>query len=168
MKDKLIIAIKLFIIAALSGLALFYINRITDPVIKDNRIKREEEKYEVIFPGYDSYEKVEDDITQIALYDSEKTLMGYIYSASMNNDYGSITLLVGISEADEIVKVEYALLNQTPSYASKVENDDFLGLFTLTTTSDFEDVDVKVGATYSAATTRDLVIMISDYHEEVK
>lgn len=170
MKDKMIIGIKLFLVAALSGFILFGINYITKPIIDENRVKREEEKYALIFPEISTYEKVENaGINQITIYDENNTLLGYIYSSSMNNDYGSVSVLVGIDENSKIVKVEYALLNQTPSYASKVNNPEFLGKFVGNSTDEnYSDFDVKVGATYSATTTRDLVDLISKYHEEVQ
>ncbi|QVK21322.1 FMN-binding protein [Mycoplasmatota bacterium] len=170
MKNKLLIGLKLFVIAALSGLALYGVNELTEDTIIENRIKREEAKYALIFPDYYRNEKTPDEgITQIAIYDEEDNLLGYIYSAGANNDYGSITVLVGVNDMNEIVKVEFASLNQTPSYASKVNNDSFLGRFVGNSTSDsYLDFDVKVGATYSATTTRDLVEFISKYHEGVE
>ncbi|XMB86477.1 hypothetical protein RJG79_01380 [Mycoplasmatota bacterium WC44] len=170
MKDKIVIGIKLFLVAALSGFILFGINYITKPIIDENRVKREEEKYALIFPEISTYVKIEDTgINQITIYDENNTLLGYIYSSTMNNDYGSVSVLVGINEYSEIVKVEFALLNQTPSYASKVNNPEFLGKFIGNSTDeDYSDFDVKVGATYSATTTRDLVEFISQYHEGVE
>lgn len=167
MRDKLIIGIKLFLIAAISGFLLYYINDVTKPIIDENRIKREEEKYALIFPDLSTYEKTEfESITKVFIYDDEEALLGYIYSSGMNNDYGSISILVGINSDDEIVRVEFASLNQTPSYASKVNNDEFLGRFVGNNTDEsYIDFDVKVGATYSASTTRDLIDYISKFHE---
>lgn len=173
MKERIVVGLKLFLVAALSGYVLFLINQLTSPVIEENRIAREEAKYALIFPDMDSYEKasikegfVND---QILIKDSDGMVIGYIYSAAANNDYGSVSLLVGIDQDKNVTRVEFSLLNQTPSYASKVNNPDFLGRFTGNATStSYADFDVKVGATYSATTTRDLVDQISKYHEGVE
>lgn len=173
MREKLIVGIKLFLVAALSGGILFLINDLTAGTIEENRIKREEEKYSLIFPEMDSYEKEEvkqgSIASSITIKDETGTVIGTIYAASANNDYGSVSILVGIDGANTVSKVEYSLLNQTPSYASKVNNPEFLGRFTGNESShNYADFDVKVGATYSATTTRDLVAEISAYHEGVK
>lgn len=173
MKEKIIVGIKLFLVAAISGGLLFLINRQTSPVIDANRIKREEEKYSLIFPEMADYEKEEVKTgsisSMITIKDESGNVIGTIYAASANNDYGSVSVLVGIDGDDEVVKVEFSLLNQTPSYASKVNNPEFLGRFTGNAAShNYTDFDVKVGATYSATTTRDLVEEISVYHGEAK
>ncbi len=173
MKNRLVVGIKLFLVAAVSGYLLFLINQLTSPVIEENRIIREEAKYSLIFPDMDSYTKEEvkegsigDSIT---IFNSDGEVIGTIYSASANNDYGSVSVLVGIDSSNKVAAVEYSLLNQTPSYASKVNNPEFLGRFVGNATSDsYADFDVKVGATYSATTSRDLVEEISKYHEGVE
>ena len=173
MKDKLIVGIKLFLVAGISGFLLFGVNNLTKDTIKENKRIREEQKYTLIFPEMATYEKTELDSGNIAssivIMDESGTVIGTIYSASANNDYGSVSVLVGINDENEISKVEYSLLNQTPSYATKVNNPEFLGLFIGNAAGhDYSDFDVKVGATYSATTTRDLVDEISKYHEGVE
>jgi len=173
MKSKIIVGIKLFIVAALSGYILFLINSVTRPVIDKNRIIREEAKYSVIFPSMDSYEKIEVKEglleARIIIKDVDGVTIGSIYSAGANNDYGSISILIGVDKENNISGVEYTMLNQTPSYASKVSNEEFLNRFIGNATStSYADFDVKVGATYSATTTRDLVDQVSKYHEGVE
>ncbi len=169
MKEKIIVAIKLFLVAALSGGVLFLVNNLTEDTIIENRIRREEEKYALIFPDMDFYEKEEVDSgninSKITIMDEDGTVIGTIYAASAPNDYGSVSILVGIDGEGNVSKVEYSLLNQTPSYASKVNNPDFLGRFIGNSADhDYTEFDVKVGATYSATTSRDLVAEISEYH----
>ena len=173
MKTRIMVGIKLFLVAALSGYVLFLINSLTKPVIDENRIIREEAKYSIIFPSMDSYEKIEVKEgsleSRIIIMDVDGEVVGSIYSASANNDYGSIAILIGIDKDSNISGVEFAMLNQTPSYASKVNNAEFLNRFIGNSTSaSYADFDVKVGATYSATTTRDLVDQVSKYHEGVE
>lgn len=173
MKARIVVGIKLFLVAAVSGYLLFLINSVTKPVIDENKEIRERAKYSLIFPAMDSYEKtkigegVMDSV--IVIKDADGIVIGSIYSAGANNDYGSIAVLIGIDKDSNIKGVEYATLNQTPSYASKVNNDEFVGRFIGNSTdTSYADFDVKVGATYSATTTRDLVDQISKYHEGVE
>ncbi len=173
MKTRIIVGIKLFLVAALSGYVLFLINSITKPVIDENRIIREEATYSIIFPSMDSYEKIEIKEgsldSRVVIKDVDGIIIGSIYSAGANNDYGSIAILIGIDNNNNISGVEFAMLNQTPSYASKVNNEEFLNRFIGNSTStSYADFDVKVGATYSARTTRDLVDQVSKYHEGVE
>ncbi len=169
MREKIVVAIKLFLVAALSGGLLFLVNNLTEETIIENRIKREEEKYALIFPEMVSYEKEEVDsgniASKITIKDENEIVIGTIYAASAPNDYGSVSILVGIDGEGKVSKVEYSLLNQTPSYASKVNNEGFLSRFIGNDANyDYTEFDVKVGATYSATTSRDLVAEISEYH----
>lgn len=169
---RILIGIKLFFVAALSGVLLYFVNSMTKPVIEANQIARATEMYSNIFPEMDSFETTAVSgsavSSVVSIYDKAGESIGAIYSASMNNDYGSITLLVGIGADGEVVNLEYSYMNQTPTYAAKVQTDAFKSKFIGRVSGDsLTDVDVKVGATYSGTTTRDLVQAILDYHEGV-
>lgn len=169
---KLVIGLKLFGIAALSGALLYFVNGFTKPIIEEVQEQRAIEMYSNIFNDLDTFEVVTVDDTvidySVLIKDSSNNEVGTIYSASMNNDYGSITVLVGISIDGEIVGYEYSFMNQTPTYAAKILTDEFKANFISRTTSDsYDDVDVKVGATYSATTTKELIKAVVKYHKGV-
>ncbi len=171
MKDKIFIGIKLFLVAGISGLLLFFVNDFTEDKILENNVSKEESKYILIFPESESYEKVIINAgisTKIVAKNNDGQIIGTIYSANLLNDYGNISVLIGINLENEIVGIEYVELNQTPTYAVKVKEQQFLDKFIGNdTNTNYDDFDTRIGATYSATTVKDLVDLISKYHQEV-
>ncbi len=166
---KFKIVITLVIIASLSGGILAYVESITTPIIAENAAKVEEEIFKEFFPELDTYEteEINDEETGMnfanVVYDANGETLGYIYSATGNNPYGSITAMIAVDLENKIIGLEYSSFNQTPGFGDKVATDEYLGQFNQMPT-DTVEIDGASGATYSSDLVDDLVTTMADYH----
>ena len=76
----------------------------------------------------------------------KENVKGYVFQTSGNNDYGKITMLVGISSSFEIGKI-YMITNEQ-TYAQTL-TDNFINPYN-NQEKQMNDVDVVCGATYGA------------------
>lgn len=160
-------AIVLCIICGLCAVLIAFINFLTAPVIKNNKVKAEAKACSEIFPNME-YEEVElnantDTAIEKKWLAKENGIdVGVIYSVSGRNAYGNISLLVGISKADGSVK-KVVLTTNTQSYAKVVKNH-VNSAYNSGNQVFVDDVDVKCGATFGATLVKELIqIAVSDY-----
>ena len=170
MKKNFKIAAILMIIAAICGLAVSGMNKVTSGIIEKNQLKKEEVLCKEIFSDFsiDNSEIIKEfeneAITKkIVAKDQSGALLGNIYTVSGKNSYGPIVLLVGISSDGKLVSIEF--LENGQSYSSEVQshvdNKYSAGL----SLSDVNAIDTKCGATYGAKTVKELVtIAFEDYN----
>ena len=78
----------------------------------------------------------------------------YVFKTSGSNSYGKITLLVGFDDGKAFVGT-YTITNEQ-TYATTL-NDNYLSVINSKEGSDWQDVDVKCGATYGAKLVRAMV-----------
>ena len=166
MQDKLKKALVLFFIGVISGLSIWFINSVTADRIDDNVLGREEGFYKEIFEIDESVSisftetEVEDGLFEIEIT-SEGNVVGYIYKGIKNNNYGNITVLVGVDNG-EIVNVLISESSNTPNFVKKIENgylEPFMG-------QDTENVtfDSKTGASYTYGSVEEVVTEATDYY----
>lgn len=153
------ISIVLMLVAGLSGALIVLVNMVTEPVILENSKKQEKEALEVIFKDASPevvFDNGEGDVKKVtkALVNGE--VVGYVYRVSGKNAYGIITLLVGVSNSGNVVKVVF--LENGQSFAPKVEDhveatyqDGSID------SNSIENVDVHCGATFGAKLVKSLV-----------
>ena len=171
MKKNFKIAAILMIIAAICGLAVSGMNKVTSGIIERNQLEKEAALFKEIFPEYsiDYSEIIEEGLSveaiskKVVAKDGSGNLLGNIYTVSGKNAYGPIVLLVGISSDGKLVSIEF--LENGQSYSSEVQahvdNKYNAGL----TLSDINAIDTKCGATYGANTVKELVnIAFNDYN----
>ena len=176
MKKNFKIAAILMIIAAVCGLAVSGMNKVTSGIIERNQLEKEAALFKEIFADYDidaSGKPITEGLSNEAI--SKKViarnaageLLGNVYTVSGKNSYGSIVLLVGISSEGKLVSIEF--LENGQSYSGEVQahvdNKYSAGL----TLSDVTAIDTKCGATYGANTVKELVtIAFNDYNGGAK
>ncbi len=121
MLDKLKIALVLVIIGALSGLIIFGVNELTEETIAQNKIDREISYYKDIFDLDDSDVitftsiDLDDGLDQeVTVFDSNDDVIGYIYKATDKNNYGEVTVLVGITVDGVISNAVISSTTNTP------------------------------------------------------
>lgn len=174
MKKNFKIAAILMIIAAICGLAVSGMNKVTSGIIEKNQLKKEEVLCKEIFSEFsiDNSEIVKEfeneAITKkIVAKNSSGSLLGNIYTVSGKNSYGSIVLLVGISSDGKLVSIEF--LENGQSYSSEVQAHVDSKYSSGLTLSDVNSIDTKCGATYGANTVKELVqIAFNDYNGGAK
>lgn len=186
MKNYLKISVVLCAIALICSAILASLNLLTKPIIDDNSAKKQTETIQSIYSEYDSnnskvtYDtangstgKAAEILKVVEAKDASGNILGYVYTVKGSNSYGTIQLMVAISNDNIVHQVEFLENNQ--SFASTVASwvkqtfnnkgsEKHEAGFTSDsvsgkelTESELTSVDVKCGATYGATTVKTLV-----------
>ena len=175
MKKNFKIAAILMIIAAVCGLAISGMNKVTSSVIERNQAEKEAALFKEIFAEYDiDHSQIitegfsNEAITKkVVAKDDSGALLGNIYTVSGKNTYGPIVLLVGISSEGKLVSVEF--LENGQSFSSEVQAHVDSKYSAGLTLSQVTSIDTNCGATYGANTVKELVtIAFNDYNGGAK
>ena len=175
MKKNFKIAAILMIIAAVCGLAVSGMNKVTSRVIERNQAEKEAALFKEIFTQYDidNSEIIVENLNNPAITkkviakDASGTLLGNVYTVSGKNSYGAVVLLVGINSEGKLVSIEF--LENGQSYSSEVQAHVDSKYVSGLTLSDVSGIDTKCGATYGANTVKELVqIAFNDYNGGAK
>lgn len=178
MLNKLKTALVLVIIGGLSGFIIFGVNELTSEQIQTNIGEQEKAYYRDIF-GIDDDFKMYLDITEldgeldqeIVIYEADSNnnkidgvIYGIAYKDIAKNNYGDITVLVGIDLEGNISKVVIGSNNNTPTFVNKIKTkylDSFIG-------QDISDysVDTFTGASYTYGSVINAIGLASDYYLE--
>lgn len=160
MLDKLKVALVLVIIGAISGFLIYYTNEQTYQTIADKREAQELDFYKDIF-GIELTEVItienvdfvlnieEEDVamTEITVFNSNEEVVGYVYKGSETNNYGDITVLMGISLDGTIADVVISQSTNTPTFVKKIK-DKFLPNFAGQEASELI-LDARTGASFT-------------------
>lgn len=168
MLDKLKTAIVLVAIGAISGFLIWGTNEITAEGIADNNVLREQSYYASIF-------EVEGDITftstkiegtlseEVEIFDASGVSLGYVYKGTETNNYGDITVLIGITNEGTIKNVVISGTTNTPTFVKKIK-DNYLSPFTGQST-DSVTFDERTGASFTYGSVETMVDAASTYFE---
>ena len=114
---------------------------------------------------YEANDLDRENVTQeIVLYDSLGEVIGYIYKGVDQNNYGEVTVLIGISIDGEISNVVISSTTNTPTFV-KVLKNDYLSPFA-SQNVDQITVDSSTGATYTYTSVTKIVQNAADYFLE--
>jgi len=170
MLDKLKTALVLVVIGAISGLLIFGANEVTQDGIAANRLAKEQGYYREIFDLVEGADitTVTTDLTgdldeEITVSDFSGTVLGYIYKSTETNNYGDITVLVGIAVDGTISKVIISSTTNTPTFVNKIEKN-YLDPFDGQATDDVV-YDARTGASYTYGSVSKFVEASSSYYE---
>lgn len=167
MLDKLKVAFVLVIIGAISGFVIYGTNELTADTIAENRYTQELDFYREIFT-LDMEEEItateislDNGMSEVEITDSEGVIVGYVYKGSETNNYGDITVLVGIKLDGTIADVIISQSTNTPTFVKKIK-DGYLDNFTGQEASDVT-FDVRTGASYTYGSVSKFVDLGSSY-----
>jgi len=178
MLSKLKTAMVLVIIGGLSGLIIFGVNELTKEQIESNIQEQEKAYYRDIF-GIDDDFKMFLDVTEldgdldqeIVIYEADSSgnkidgvIYGVAYKDIANNNYGDITVLVGVDLSGKIAKVVIGSNNNTPTFVNKIKTK-YLDSFINQDISDYS-VDTFTGASYTYGSVTKAISLASDYYLE--
>ena len=186
MKNYLKISAVLCSIALICALILAALNLLTKPIIDKNAEAKQTETIQAIYSGYDSAKsEVKYDVNNgdsgksaeilkvVLAKDSADKVLGYVYTLKGTNQYGTIQLMVAISDDNIVHQVEF--LENGQSFASTVATwvkgtfnnkgsekheggfTSYVALGSEKTKDELASVDVKCGATYGATTVKTLI-----------
>lgn len=162
-------ALILAIITSICGVTIALLNRVTSPIIARNNYDKEQEVLSSVYQGA-TFSKLDitienEKIQNIYQAKEKEQTVGYVYLLSGKNAYGTIELMVGIS--DGLIKSIKTVTN-TESYKSLVDgyinslNDKDINY------NNVSDLDVKCGATYGAKLVKELIeIALNHYQGEI-
>lgn len=153
-------------ITAICGIMIALLNGVTAPIIEENNYKKEQETLALIFDGatFENLEIKENDskINKVYLAKVNDEILGYVYLVSGKNAYGTIELMIGISDGS-VCAVE--IITNTQSF-SKVVNQFVNDLDNLDINNqNIDDLDVKCGATYGAKLVKELIKVALDHYQ---
>lgn len=153
-------------ITAICGIMIALLNGVTAPIIEENNYKKEQETLALIFDGatFENLEIKENDskINKVYLAKINDEILGYVYLVSGKNAYGTIELMIGISDGS-VCAVE--IITNTQSF-SKVVNQYVNDLDNLDINNqNIDDLDVKCGATYGAKLVKELINVALDHYQ---
>ena len=173
MLDKLKIALVLVVIGALSGIIIYGVNLATEQDIIDNRIAREQGFYKDLF-NIDEKEitTTSDPVLldvngldeELIMYDADGNILGYIYKSTLKNNYGEVTVLVGITTDGTISNAVIANTTNTPTFVQTIKSK-YIGNFSNQVVDDLQ-IDSKTGATYTYTSVVDVVTSATSYYIE--
>jgi electron transport complex protein RnfG len=178
MFSKLKTALVLVVIGGLSGLIIFGVNELTEEKIEANIQEQEKAYYRDIFDIEDDFNmyleitELTGELDQeIVIYEADGSgnkidgvIYGYAYKDITKNNYGDITIIVGVDLDGKIAKVVIGSNNNTPTFVNKIKTkylDGFIG-------QDISDynVDTFTGASYTYGSVTNAIGLASDYYLE--
>ncbi len=173
MLDKLKVALVLVVIGAISGFLIYYTNEVTYEKIAEARAQQELDFYKDIFELEETVEldkemidansvDLDNGMTEVPVYDVDGNLIGYVYKGSETNNYGDITVLVGISLDGKIQDVVISQSTNTPTFVKKIK-DSYLGNFKDQDASDVT-LDERTGASYTYGSVSKFVTLGTEYY----
>lgn len=167
MRDKLLKALVLFAIGVISGLSIWAANLATEEQIELNVANREKGFYKELFDLDEDISitlievEIEDGFTEIQILLDDDSIAGYVYRGKEKNNYGEITVLVGIKD-DMLSNVLISDTTNTPNFVKKIEKN-YLSPFT-GQSSDDVSYDAKTGASYTYGSVSNIVGMATEYY----
>ena len=171
MKKNFKIAAILMIIAAICGLAVSGMNKVTSGIIERNQAEKEAALFKEIFTAYDidNSQIITENLSDAAISkkviakNASGELLGNVYTVSGKNSYGPIVLLVGIDNNGKLVSIEF--LENGQSYADSVQSHVDSKYSAGLDLAGVNSIDTKCGATYGAKTVKELVtIAFNDFN----
>lgn len=136
LKDILVPAIMLFVIAAVCTALLAGTNLLTKDKIAEIAVQTEMKAKSAVFESAKSFsdEKTvavnDKEYVYYDALDEKGNVMGYVFSVTVKSYGGDLSAMVGISsETDKITGVEITAISDTPGLGMKVDSSDFLSQY---------------------------------------
>jgi len=166
MLDKLKVAAVLVLIGAISGFLIYSVNNMTKEDIQKNADVRAEMLFKEIF-DLDESTEIDLDIVlldgtivkQVTVSEKGGDVLGVVYQGYDTNNYGDITVLVGVNSEGIIQNVAISESGNTVTFVKNIENN-YLAPFA---NQDLSNVsyDTKTGSTYTYTSVSKIVNAVS-------
>ena len=136
-KEIIIPAVVLFLIAVVCTTLLALTNDVTKQKIADIAVQTENEAKQAVLAEAASFSEAKTvtvDGAECKYYEGLSeggSVIGYVVPSTVKSYGGALSLMVGISAADDkITGVQISEINDTPGLGMKAKNADFLNQFT--------------------------------------
>lgn len=141
-KDIAVTGLILLLIAGVAGVALGFVNSVTEgPIAEQDKIAENESKI-AAFPGAKKFEAVDDAEWKSVLEDDEKNVvtsvdtaensedvLGYVIGVAPQGYGGPIEMMVGISEDGKITGINIVNHSETPGLGAKSDDPKWQSQF---------------------------------------
>ncbi len=133
MKGIVVTGAKLFLICAIAASVLGFVNAVTEPVIRQRKIRELKEALESLIPEGEvgKLVKVENNDVVKGYYPVKKDgkLFAYILDLRGNGYGGELKILAGFKGNGEIVNVKLMDNEETPGLGKKAEKPEYMKKF---------------------------------------
>lgn len=187
MRDTIKLGLVLMVIAAISGISLAYVNRITNPIIAERKQEQESLAMNMVVPEACRFEKLSEDqiievkkvaddfstLKTVSLgYDEDGLTVGAVIVFTVNGYGGPIEMLVGVDSDIKISGMQIMSHSETAGLGAKITQESFVSQFIGHSISNPAkisrsggDIDAIAGATISsnaAITAANLAVRIAE------
>lgn len=160
----------LAVVAIVCGLMIGGMHAITDPIIKRNLAEAERKAFQEVLPAGYNFDKLDlvDGMPStikgaVIGKDQNNQVVGYIYTATGTNGYGSISIVVSVAPDGTILGTSILSIVQTKDIEGTKNNlSSFVGALISSSTP---KGSIKAGVTMSLNTLKGLLTDISKAHE---
>ena len=159
--------ISLTVICLVTAIALAVVNHITEPVIEQNELQRENEALRQVLPEGNDFGKPIDtqqyalDPAIISVY-RETAGAGYVFKIAVNGYQSGMTILCGIGSDGKVDGALCLASSETLGYEKSYGNN-----FIDRSLSDVNDVDTVSGATMTTSAYRRAIELALDAFEKI-
>lgn len=130
LKEILVPAIMLFIIATVCTALLAGTNLLTKDKIAELAVQAENEAKAAVIDAVNFSDAKEiDGNTYYEAYDESEALVGYVFNVSSKSYGGDLACMVGISAEEKVTGVEITSISDTPGLGMKATAKDWLNQF---------------------------------------
>lgn len=138
MRETMTLALKLFIITAVSAIVLAFVNDKTKVVIAEREQEEYVESLAEVFPEADEFEdldeaelkklqEVDEQILDVAIANKDGNPVGWTVKADGKGGYGgSVQIVVGIDDQKNITGYTVLQSQETPGIGDVIEEDTFI------------------------------------------
>lgn len=125
----------LFAITAVSTALVSFVFTITDPIIAQQKIEKDNAARTSILQGAKEFEKVEGEYAPeiIEVYagkDASGDIVGYTIKTATNGYGGEVEVTTGISAKDDVLTgISIGSMSETPGLGAKAVNESFYGQY---------------------------------------
>ena len=183
LKEILVPAIMLFVIAAVCTALLAGTNLLTKDKIAEIAVQTEMKAKSAVFEGAKSFSDTKSVTVNDKEYvyydalDEKGNVIGYVFNVTVKSYGGDLSAMVGVSaETDKITGVEITAISDTPGLGMKVDSADFLSQYINRSgnigvnKNEKTDTEIRAvsGATISSKAVTDAVNQAFSAYETVK
>lgn len=138
MRSSINLAIRLFVITAISALVLAFANQVTEPIIEAKRLENYKKSLKVAFPGAESLNRLmkqkikdlkakDEDLDDVQEAIKGGKPVGHVYKAIGAGGYsGNVVFVVGVDNENKIVGYSVLESQETPGIGSRIGDPEFV------------------------------------------
>ena len=157
MKEFIRFSFVLGLICLITGSLLSIVNLFTQPKIKQQKIKAEQEALVSVLPEASEFKKTEGKDFDYYVGLKDKKIIGFVLKSSKKGYASDIEILTGVDTNLDTVNVKILSQSETPGLGNRIEEKRFLDQFSNKKLSQLSKLDAITGATISSKAVIDSV-----------